>query len=121
MAIGDSINEPGARVTLPAGLKPPFNVYVNGIEQTEGKDYRVSGKHLFFREILVREGRLGFWRWSMMFLGVANTYRHNDGVDVICRVKGRPHAFTALPIETLGDPQNDGQRTGAVSFDPSAR
>lgn len=113
--------EPGARVELPKGLKPPFGVYVNGIEQKPGADFIVDGSHLLFRAVLVREGKLGFWRWTSMFLGVGNTYRANDGVDVVTRVNGRPIAFTALPIETLGDARTDFGQHGAISFDPASR
>jgi hypothetical protein len=60
----DSVNfEPGARVELPEGLKPPFKVFVNGIEQERGKDFVVNGRYLMFRAVLVREAKLGFWRW----------------------------------------------------------
>jgi hypothetical protein len=118
----DSLNfEPGARVRLPDGLKPPFQVFVNGIEQSRGKDYVVNGPFLLFRATLVREDRLGFWRWFSMFLGVGNTYRANDGVDVAFRANGRPQIFTALPIETLGDPRADFGQHGAISFDPAGR
>ncbi len=113
--------DPGSRVELPKGLRPPFSVYVNGVEQKEGADYTVDDGHLLFRAVLVREGRLGFWRWFSMFLGVGNTYRANDGVDVTTRINGRPVAFTALPIETLGDPRSDFGQHGAVSFDPASR
>lgn len=113
--------EPGARVELPKGLKPPFGVYVNGIEQKQGADYVVDGRSLLFRAVLVREGKLGFWRWTSMFLGIGSTYRANDGVDVVTRVNGRPVAFTALPIETLGDPRTDHGQHGPISFDPASR
>jgi hypothetical protein len=113
--------EPGARVRLPEGLKPPFGVFVNGITQEPGKDFLLEGRYLMFRATLVREKKLGFWRWFGLFLGVANTYRANDGVDITCRIKGRPAVFTALPIETLGDPEPGKRMRGAISFDPSGR
>lgn len=113
--------EPGARVDLPEGLTPPFQVFVNGIEQKRGTDYVVKGNQLLFRAVLVRESRLGFWRWFSMFLGIGNTYRANDGVDVAFRANGRPQILTALPIETLGDPRSDYGQHGAVSFDPAGR
>jgi hypothetical protein len=119
--VTDTFFEPGARVKLPDGLHPPYGVFVNGVRQIAGKDYRQEGRYLLFRETLVREGRLGFWRWFGLFLGVANTYRANDGVDVTCRIKDRPAAFTALPIETLGDPEPGKRMRGAISFDPSGR
>lgn len=113
--------EPGARVELPDGLTPPFKVFVNGVEQRRGKDYVVNGRHLYFKAVLVREGRLGFWRWFSMFLGIGNTYRANDGVDVAYRANGRPQILTALEVETLGDPRSDYGQHGPVSFDPAGR
>lgn len=113
--------EPGARVRLPEGLVPPFEVYVNGIRQERGRDYAVNGSTLYFRAVLVREGRLGFWRWFSMFFGLANTYRANDSVDVAFHANGRPQIFNTLPVETLGDPRSDYGQRGATSFDPAGR
>ena len=72
-----------SRVTLPAGADRPFRVFVNGVPQTEGTDYRVEGRELVWEgRLLKKEGRLGFWRWTSMFLGLVGTYRQNDSVDV---------------------------------------
>ena len=35
----------------------------NGVRQQEGSDFRVEGGVLIFDPELVKEGRLGFWRW----------------------------------------------------------
>lgn len=113
--------KPGARVLLPDGLSPPFQVFVNGVEQLRGRDYVVNGHTLLFRAVLVREGRLGFWRWFSMFLGIGNTYRANDGVDVAYRANGRPQVLTALAIETLGERRTDYGQHGSTSFDPAGR
>jgi hypothetical protein len=113
--------EPGARVEIPEGLNPPFDVFVNGIRQKRGTDFVINGRFLVFRAVLVREGPLGFWRWLSMFIGVGNTYRANDGVDIAFTVNGRPQIVTALPIETLGEPRTDFGQRGSTSFDPSRR
>jgi hypothetical protein len=88
------------RVELPAGLGDEFEVYVNGIRQQPGKDFRREGNELVFDRRLAREGRLGFWRWLSLFLGVAGTYRQNDSVDVIYNAGGRRHVAHALPLRT---------------------
>jgi len=88
------------RVELPAGLGESFEVYINGIRQQPGKDFRREGDELVFERSLAREGRLGFWRWLSLFLGVAGTYRQNDSVDVIYEVNGRRTVATALPMRT---------------------
>jgi hypothetical protein len=86
------------RVELPVGLGDDFDVYVNGIRQQPGKDFRREGDELVFERRLAREGRLGFWRWLSLFLGVAGTYRQNDSVDVIYDAGGRRHVAAALPL-----------------------
>ena len=88
------------RVELPAGLGEQFEVYINGIRQQPGKDFRREGDELVFERNLSREGRLGFWRWLSLFLGVAGTYRQNDSVDVIYEVNGRRTVATKLPMRS---------------------
>jgi hypothetical protein len=91
-----------SRVPLPAGVIGPVEVYVNGVRQREGVDFTRSGSELVFHRRLAREGRLGFWRWLSLFLGIAGTYRQDDSVDVVYEVDGRRRVETGLPI--LGGP-----------------
>jgi hypothetical protein len=86
------------RVQLPAGAVGPIEVYVNGIRQREGVDFVRSGRELVFHRLLAHEGRLGFWRWASILLGVAGTYRQNDSVDVVYEVGGRRTVESGLPI-----------------------
>jgi hypothetical protein len=51
-----------------------------------------------FDRPLAKEGRLGFWRWASMVLGVAGTYRRNDSVDVVYERDGRRVVATGLPL-----------------------
>ena len=80
----------------------PFEVYVNGVPQVEGDDYVVEGRTLVFERELRTEGKLGFWRWTSIFVGVAGTYRQNDSVDVAYRRQGKPVVAARLPLEPLG-------------------
>jgi hypothetical protein len=73
----------GTRVELPPGVERPAEVYVNGVVQRAGADYRVEQGSLVFTRELHQEGKLGFWRWTSIVFGVAGTYRQNDVVDVI--------------------------------------
>jgi hypothetical protein len=91
----------GTRVRLPADVVRPFDVFVNGVAQREGHDYDVDGRTLVFRRELRSEGRLGFWRWLSMWVGVAGTYRQNDSVDVAYRSGGKPVVASKLPLEPL--------------------
>jgi hypothetical protein len=86
------------RVELPADVGGGFEVYLNGVPQEEGRDYRREGRSIVFERPLEREGRLGFWRWLSMFLGVAGTYRRNDTVDVVYERGGRRTVATGLPL-----------------------
>ncbi|HKG44711.1 MAG TPA: hypothetical protein VKB10_10765 [Gaiellaceae bacterium] len=83
---------------LPAGVGESFEVFVNGVVQRAGRDYRREGDELVFDRPLAREGRLGFWRWLSLFLGVAGTYRQNDSVDVVYQADGRRVVANALPM-----------------------
>jgi hypothetical protein len=86
------------RVHLPAGIGERFEVFVNGIRQEPGRDYHRAGDELVFDRRLAREGRLGFWRWLSLFLGVAGTYRQNDSVDVIYDVDGKRVVANGLSL-----------------------
>jgi hypothetical protein len=93
----------GTRVRLPGDVVRPFEVFVNGVPQREGADFRVEGRTLVFDRELKSEGKLGFWRWTSIFVGVAGTYRQNDSVDVVYERNGRRIVATKLPVEQLGE------------------
>ena len=75
----------------------PFEVFVNGVPQKVGVDYDQVGSRLVFHRPLAREGRLGFWRWTSIVLGVAGTYRKNDSVDVVYSDGGRRTVVALSP------------------------
>jgi hypothetical protein len=81
--------EARSQVDLPDGAVDSFAVFVNGVEQQPGVDFTQVGRTLVFGRELRQEGRLGFWRWLSIFLGIAGTYRSNDTVDVVYTVSGR--------------------------------
>lgn len=84
------------RVKLPAGVRQPFEVYVNGVRQELGSDYVVSGGDLVFERELVSQ-KLGPWAWFLGFWGIG-TYKRNDEVDVRYVLEGRPMVAHALEI-----------------------
>jgi hypothetical protein len=86
-------------VKLPPGADPPLGVFVNGVRQTEGVDFELMKGHLAFSKPLAKEGKLGFWRWLMIFLSVAGSYRRNDSVDVQYEVGGEVRVATGLDIQ----------------------
>lgn len=85
------------RVQLPAQSKRPFVVYVNGVEQTEGRDYRVQDNQLLFTRPLKKAGPLSLWNWFLGAWGIG-TYRSNDEVDVVWEDNGVPRVAHALQI-----------------------
>jgi hypothetical protein len=89
-----------SRVTLPPNVRPPFDVYLNGVRQELGTDYEVREGALIFDRPLAKEGRLGLWRWFLGAFGIG-TYRQNDAVDVHYELEGRPMVAHALEIEPL--------------------
>jgi hypothetical protein len=84
------------RVALPTGVRPPYEVYVNGVRQELGGDYRISEGELLFERELVSQ-KLGVWAWLVGFWGIG-TYKRNDEVDVRYEVEGRPMLAHALKI-----------------------
>jgi hypothetical protein len=89
--------EPTTRVDLPSFVREPFEVFVNGVPQVAGKDYDVVGASLVFNADLASEGKLGFWRWLSMLLGIFGTYRKNDKIDVVFTIDGRRQVVPLTP------------------------
>ncbi|HEY7196764.1 MAG TPA: hypothetical protein VH306_06240 [Gaiellaceae bacterium] len=91
-------------VLLPDTVAEPFEVFVNGVPQRRGADYRVVGRELRFTRPLAQEGKLGWFRWTSIFLGVAGTYRKHDSVDVIYELGGRREVASNLPVVPPAEP-----------------
>jgi hypothetical protein len=84
-------------VELPGDVTGSFEVYVNGVRQRPGVDYDRVGQALVFARELAQEGRLGFWRWFSMWLGVAGTYRKHETVDVVYDRGGQRRVASLQP------------------------
>lgn len=84
------------RVDLPPYVQGEFEVFVGGVRQQPGRDYEVAGRALVFPRPLAQEGRLGFWRWFSMWLGIAGTYRKHESVDVVYELAGKRQVATGL-------------------------
>ena len=92
-----------SRVDLPTYVPDAFEVYVAGVRQVRGSDYEVAGRTLVFPRPIAQEGRLGFWRWTSMWLGIAGTYRKHETVDLVYEVDGRRHVATGLQPVAMED------------------
>ena len=83
-------------VKLPPGVRTPFEVYVNGVQQELGSDYRVEGGELLFERELVQQ-KLGLRAWLLGFWGIG-TYKRNDEIDVRYELDGRPMVAQGLEV-----------------------
>ena len=92
-----------SRVDLPVYVPDEFEVFVAGVRQARGVDYEVIGRMLVFPRPIAQEGRLGFWRWAAMWLGIAGSYRKHETVDVVYQVDGRRRVETGLVPQALDD------------------
>jgi hypothetical protein len=98
--VGDGSVEAGRRVRLPGSAERPIQVFVNGVEQTEGDDYAIHGREVVFSRPLIKE-RVSGLRWLAMLLGLFGSYGAHDTVDVHYRRAGRTEV--ASDVEVLSD------------------
>jgi hypothetical protein len=87
----------GERVKMPAGAAPPYTVYINGVEQTEGKDFNIEDRELVFTRPIVKE-EMGTSRWLAMYLGLWGTYRKDEKVDLQFQRDGKTELVADLPV-----------------------
>ena len=89
---------PKSRVRLPADVREPYQVYINGVLQQLGSDFSVREGALEFEREL-RKDKISGWRWLLGAWGVG-TYRQNDSVDVRYEAPdGSPRVAEGLEIE----------------------
>jgi hypothetical protein len=89
-----------SRVRLPRGVREPYDVYLNGVPQRPGVDFKLrEGSLVFEREL--RKDRISGWRWFLGAWGVG-TYRQDDSVDVRYQAAdGSPRVAEGLEIEAI--------------------
>jgi len=88
----------GRRVKLPAGAEAPFAVFVNGVEQREGDDYRISAGEIVFTRQIVKE-KVGAGRWLAMYLGLFGTYRKDETIDLQFQRAGKTELVSDLAVQ----------------------
>ena len=93
--------EVGRRVRLPRGAEPPYGVFLNGVRQQEGADYRIERNQIVFSRPIVKEGKVSGVRWLAMLLGLFGTYRRHEVVDVEYRLRGE--VKLASDLDVIGD------------------
>ncbi|HEX4466119.1 MAG TPA: hypothetical protein VH025_02940 [Solirubrobacteraceae bacterium] len=89
---------PKSKVRVPRQVREPYQVYVNGVPQKQGADYRLrEGTLVFDREL--RKDKISGWRWLLGAWGVG-TYRQNDSIDIRYEAAdGSPRVAEGLEIE----------------------
>jgi hypothetical protein len=88
----------GRRVKLPAGAEAPYTVFINGVEQREGDDYRVAAGEIVFTREIVKE-KVGTGRWLAMYLGLFGTYRKNETIDLQFNRNGKVELSSDLAVQ----------------------
>jgi hypothetical protein len=87
----------GSRVRLPPGVTPPFEVFVNGVGQVEGRDYTVSdGALIFDRELVQPRKDTAKSLFRTLFFG---RYAPEHVVDVTYQAGGESRVASGLDIE----------------------
>jgi hypothetical protein len=86
----------GDRVKLPAGAEPPFTVFINGVEQSEGV-YSIEGGEIVFNRPIIKE-KVGATRWLAMYLGLFGTYRKDETIDLQFSRNGKVELVPDLPV-----------------------
>ena len=82
---------------MPDGMSRPFQVYVNGVEQTEGTDFEVAGAWIVFaKELIPPQDENARSVFRGFFFG---RYKPEHVVDVACQDGGQSHEIRRLPVE----------------------
>jgi hypothetical protein len=85
-------------VRLPREVREPYQVYLNGVPQRKGVDFKLREGRLVFEQDL-RKDKISGWRWLLGAWGVG-TYRQNDSVDIRYEsADGSPRVAEGLEIE----------------------
>jgi hypothetical protein len=92
----------GERVKIPTGAEPPYTVFINGVEQKEGDDFKIEDGELRFNRPIVKE-KMDTGRWLAMYLGLFGTYRKDEKVDIHFHRGGKDDLVADLPIVPYED------------------
>jgi hypothetical protein len=99
----------GAR--LPEGARPPFSVFVRGIELVEGDDYTLVPGGIALH-VAVDARRESWWRDLVSTVVGIGFYRQGDYVDVGYQDARGHTAAATLPVTRLGRAGGDARQRG---------
>jgi hypothetical protein len=98
----------GERIKIPAGAEAPYTVFINGVEQAEGADYRLEGNEVVFTRPIIKE-QMNTGRWLAMYLGLFGTYRKDEKVDLQFSRNGKVELVPDLPLVPYPDAEGRGR------------
>lgn len=111
-----------SKVDFPPDADPDaaesVEVYCNGIKQEPGTDYEIGEHEIFFFKPIRKEEKLSGFRWLIMFIGIAGSYKQNDSVDVVCSSQGQRKHHVNLPIDVLQFPTEEERGMLMGSYSP---
>ncbi|MDH3226796.1 MAG: hypothetical protein OEM67_06870 [Thermoleophilia bacterium] len=92
-------------VALPERAEPPFEVFVNSVQQAEGTDYVLEGRWLRFRRPLTVMPRLSSWQKLVLSLGIG-VYKdlRADTIDLQYMVDGKVRSASGLTVIAPQEP-----------------
>ena len=96
-------------VALPQRAEPPFEVFVNSVQQSEGRDFVVEGRWLRFSRPLTPKPSLTMWQKLTLSLGIG-VYRdlRADVIDVHYVADGAVRSAGGLTVIPPQDPLEAG-------------
>lgn len=89
--------------TVPSNSLRIDGVFVNGVRQAEGRDYRVEGSVIRFERGLVRHIRFGALDWILTAL-CAGVEAEGDSVDAIIATPAGRTSVTLEPADVIHVP-----------------
>ena len=104
-------------VSLPPYVQRPYEVFVNGVLQSEGTDFQVVGSSLMFERSFAPAPRLAFWRWIFILtIGlVVGGYEPHDTIDVVYSRDGRRSVASLKPPAEAGRTLPAGRDGGSTN------
>lgn len=105
-------------VDLPEDSQGPYEVFLNSVPQKEGEHYERDGDTLYFFRPIRQEEKLSRFRWLVLFIGIAGSYKQNDSVDVTFVRNGQRLIETHMPITVLIEPTEEQRELFAGSYSP---